>query len=57
MKITKVVKEHIGRWVDRSQRAVQGERRTFIGLAQHLANHYLHNIAGRNVFLGSAYRL
>ena len=52
VEITEVVIEHVGRRVQRTQRAVQRQRRFGVALADALADLHLHEVAACNQLLG-----
>jgi hypothetical protein len=55
--VAEVVVVHVRRGIQRTQRAVQRQRRIDIGLADALADLHLHQVAGHHVFLGHRHRL
>ena len=52
LEVAHVVEVHVGRRVERAQRAVQAQRRLGVALLQALADLHLHHVAGRDVLLG-----
>ena len=55
--VAEIVVIHVGRRIQRAQRAVQRQRRIDVGLPDALADLYLHQVAGHHVFLGARHRL
>jgi hypothetical protein len=52
LEVAHVVEVHVGRRVQRAQRAVQRQRALGVALAQPLADLHLHHVAGGDVLLG-----
>lgn len=55
LKIAEVEEEHVGRGVERAQRAVERQRAGAEGLAHALAQYHLHDVAIDDVLLGAAH--
>ena len=53
LEVAHVVEIHVGRRVERAQRAVQAQRALRVGLAQPLTHLHLHHVAGGDVLLGA----
>ena len=56
LEIAHVVEVHVGRRVQRTQRAVEAERRLGVALGDALADLHLHHVAGGDVLLGPQHR-
>jgi hypothetical protein len=56
VEIPEVEIEHVGRGVQRAQRAVERQRARREGLAHALREHHLHDVAIDDVLLGAAHR-